>query len=153
MNIRPAKLQDSLAISVLMDQLGYGASRELIEEKLNAFDKSSADAVFVAEIDGVVLGEISCHITRMLHQKGNSGRITSLVIDQNQRGLGIGKQLVAQAEVFFKSCDCIKSEVTSSEHRTVAHAFYESCGYERVERRYIKTYNEYKETKHQNTSI
>jgi ribosomal protein S18 acetylase RimI-like enzyme len=77
----------------------------------------------------------------MFHQKGNSGRITSLVINQNQRGLGIGKQLVAQAEAFFKSCDCIKSEVTSSDYRKAAHAFYESCGYERDVRRFIKKYD------------
>jgi ribosomal protein S18 acetylase RimI-like enzyme len=143
MKIRPAKTQDSEMISELMDQLGYGASSELIEEKLTAFQSSASDAVFVADLDGVVVGEISCHITSMFHQKGNSGRITSLVIDQNQRGLGIGKQLVTQAEIFFKSCDCIKSEVTSSEHRTVAHAFYESCGYEHVKRRYIKTYDQH----------
>ena len=141
MEIRPARFEDASTISILMDQLGYGASRELIEKKLRAFDQSSIDAVYVADINGVVVGEISCHITSMFHQEGNSGRITSLVIDQTQRGLSIGKQLVAQAEAFFKSCDCVKSEVTSSEHRTVAHAFYESCGYERVERRYIKSYD------------
>lgn len=40
----------------------------------------------------------------------------------------------------IKSKDFIKSEVTSGDHRKEAHAFYESCGYARDERRFIKIY-------------
>ncbi|RVU86000.1 GNAT family N-acetyltransferase [Leucothrix sargassi] len=141
MNIRKAERKDALSISQLMDQLGYGASTELIESKLHEFSKNSHDEVFVAQKNDVVVGCISCHITSLFHQKGSSGRITSLVIDQNFRGGGIGKLLVQEAENFFHAKGCIKSEVTSGDHRTEAHSFYESCGYKKDERRFIKIYS------------
>ena len=140
MNIRDAKPEDAKQISALMKELGYEASPDLIKAKLLEFDKTSSDEVFVAEADGAVVGSISCHVTRLFHQSGNSGRITSLVINKEKRGLGTGKALVRQAETYFKSKDCIKSEVTSGDHRKEAHAFYESCGYARDERRFIKIY-------------
>jgi N-acetylglutamate synthase-like GNAT family acetyltransferase len=140
MNIRPAKIQDSKKISSLMDQLGYGASGQLIEKKLTEFAKTPIDTVFVAEVEGLVVGVISCHITSLFHQAGSSGRITSMVIEQKHRGQGVGKCLVSEAEAFFQSSGCVKSEVTSGDHRPEAHAFYESCGYKLDERRFIKLY-------------
>ncbi len=94
MNIRRAKIEDSKEISELMGQLGYKTSCELIISKLSEFIQTSIDVVFVAEINDAIVGIISCHITSLFHQKGNSGRITSLVINNNYRGLGIGKSLV-----------------------------------------------------------
>ena len=141
MNIHRAKVEDSSEISELMDQLGYETSRELIESKLMKFDQTSIDVAFVAEIEDSIVGVISCHITSLFHQKGSSGRITSLVVKKDYRSLGVGKSLVQEAEVFFHSHDCVKSEVTSGDHRSEARIFYESCGYKQDERRFIKIYS------------
>jgi len=124
-----------------MDQLGYDVTSELIENKLTEFSETTTDTVFVAEDEGLVLGVISCHVTRLFHQEGSSGRITSLVIDQKHQGLGVGKFLVSEAEMFFRSVGCVKSEVTSGDHRPEAHKFYESCGYRQDERRFLKLYS------------
>ena len=126
-----------------MDQLGYEATSQLIEKKLTEFAETPIDSVLVAEVEGLVVGVISCHITSLFHQEGSSGRITSLVIDQKHRGQGVGKCLVSEAEAFFHSLGCVKSEVTSGDHRPEAHAFYESCGYKLDERRFIKLYWSY----------
>ncbi len=141
MNIRRANCQDAQKIAELMKQLGYEASRDLIERKLTAFGKTPIDTVFVAESEGTIIGVISCHITSLFHQEGSSGRITSLVIDKENRGLGVGMSLVQQAEEFFHASGCIKSEITSGDHRPEAHSFYESCGYKLDERRFIKQYS------------
>ena len=138
MKIRQAIQSDSDSISELMVQLGYEVSPDLILENIKVIAKSKTDAVFIAEGDGKVIGVISCHLTKLFHQTGYAGRITSLIVDRNSRGQKVGKQLVAKAETFFFANHCLKSEVTSGDHRSVAHEFYRSCGYNEDERRFVK---------------
>ncbi len=140
MEIRIAEISDAPEISSLMAQLGYSASSSLIEQKLKQFTDSGIDEVFVAVQNEQLIGAISCHITSLFHQAGRAGRITSLIIDENSRGSGVGRLLVEEAEKFFRKTGCIKAEVTSGDHRLKAHAFYESCGYIEDERRFLKQY-------------
>ncbi len=141
MIVRSATIEDAADIAGLMSQLGYTADISLIEDKLREFSGSGTDIVFVAELENEVAGCISCHITSLFHQKGNSGRITSLVIDRGKRRMGIGRALVAEAEEFFRAKGCIKSEVTSGSHRLETHKFYESLGFQKDEPRFIKKYS------------
>ncbi|MBW2181427.1 MAG: GNAT family N-acetyltransferase [Deltaproteobacteria bacterium] len=141
MIIRSAKLSDSERVSELMLELGYDASESLIKDKLIEILKSDIDEVYVSEIDSVVLGFISCHLTQLFHKKGRAGRITSLVVSNTVRGLGVGKKLVEKADEYFQINDCSKAEVTSGDHRPEAHQFYEAQGYKLDERRFIKYYN------------
>ena len=141
MIVRSATIEDAGDIAALMRQLGYSADPPLIEAKLREFSKNDTDSVFVAELEHEVVGCISCHITSLFHHKGSSGRITSLVIDKNSRRTGIGRALVAQAEELFKAKGCIKSEVTSGSYRLEAHKFYESCGFQEDEPRFVKKYS------------
>jgi GNAT superfamily N-acetyltransferase len=62
-------------------------------------------------------------------------------VDRNSQGQNIGKQLVAKGEEFFIANHCLKSEVTSGDHRGDAHEFYKSCGYKEDERRFIKEFS------------
>lgn len=140
-SVRTANISDSEAISELMSQLGYASSPELIERKLKEFEVRDYDQVFVALQGEEVVGVISCHITTLFHQDGASGRITSLVVQSNLNGSGIGKQLVLEAENYFRKMSCIKSEVTSGNTRTAAHEFYLSCGYTKDEQRFLKAYS------------
>ena len=140
MKTRQAKPNDAIAIKSLMDQLGYGATSSLVERKIAEYDSVPEYTAFVVERDDLVIGVISCHVINLFHQEGSIGRITSLVVDQNHRGLGVGKLLVSKADSYFKSAGCVKSEVTSGDHRTEAHAFYKSCGYAQDERRFLKIY-------------
>ena len=141
MEIREARLDDASEIVPLMNQLGYEVTRKFIQKKLTDFSKTPIDTVLVAVQQGLIIGVISCHLTSLFHQAGLSGRITSLVIDKNYRGLGTGRALVQAAEELFISSGCIKSEVTSGDHRPDAHEFYQSCGYKLDERRFLKIYN------------
>lgn len=141
MNVRLADPRDAQEVATLMTQLGYEITSSMIEKKFTEFSNAPIDEVFVAEMEGRIVGVISCHITSLFHQEGSSGRITSLVIDLRHQGSGVGRSLVREAESFFLSSGCVKSEVTSSEHRPEAHAFYESCGYKQDEHRFIKLYS------------
>ncbi|MEP5765851.1 MAG: GNAT family N-acetyltransferase [Halieaceae bacterium] len=130
-----------MGISLLMAQLGYGADPELVRLKLEDFATDTLDEVFVAVSGDEIRGVVSCYITSLFHQSGSLGRITSFVVDENYRGSGVGRSLVDAAESFFRQAGCVRSEVTSGDHRPDAHAFYESCGYEEDERRFVKTYH------------
>ncbi|MEM9484224.1 MAG: GNAT family N-acetyltransferase [Cyanobacteria bacterium P01_F01_bin.116] len=141
MEIREADLDDVSEIVPLINQLGYEVTSELIQTKLTNFSTTPIDAVLVAVHQGLIIGVISCHLTSLFHQAGLSGRITSLVIDKNHQGLGAGRALVQAAEEFFINSGCIKSEVTSGDHRLEAHEFYQSCGYKLDERRLLKMYS------------
>ena len=141
MNIESAKFECAKEISNLMIELGYETTRELIENKLQFVAKSDFDKVFVAAINNQIVGVISCHLTTLFHVSGMCGRITSLVVSGNARGLGVGKALVKEADRYFTENSCIKAEVTSGEHRNEAHQFYISQGYAEDQRRFIKLYN------------
>ena len=140
MKLRNAKPNDAIVIANLMDQLGYGASSSQVERKIAEYSVAPEYAVFVVERDNLVIGVISCHVISLFHQEGSIGRITSLVVDQSHRGLGVGKLLASEADKYFKFAGCVKAEVTSGDHRIDAHAFYESCGYAQNERRFLKLY-------------
>lgn len=141
MIVRSATIEDAADIAALMGQLGYSADISLIEEKLREFSGNATDTVFVAELESEVVGCISCHTMSLFHQKGSSGRITSLVISLRKRRKGIGRALAAKADEFFKAKGCIKAEVTSGSHRLEAHKFYESLGFQEDEPRFIKKYS------------
>jgi len=141
MNIECAKYEYAEEISNLMIELGYETTRELTEIKLQFISNSELDEVFVAIEDNRIVGVISCHLTTLFHVLGMCGRITSLVVNKNVRGSGIGQALVEKADCYFKENNCIKAEVTSGEHRNGAHQFYVNQGYVEDQRRFIKLYN------------
>jgi len=141
MNIESAKYEHAEKISNLMLELGYATTRELIEIKLQFVSNSDLDEVFVAAENNEIVGVISCHLTTLFHVAGMCGRITSLVVDKNVRGSGIGQALVEKADCYFIENNCVKAEVTSGDHRKGAHQFYINQGYAEDQRRFIKTYN------------
>lgn len=139
--IREATAQDAPYIVGLMEQLGYGATIDLIQAKLALLQESAQDIVLVATVNGIVSGVISLHITELFHAAGRIGRITSLVVDSGHREGGVGAALVSKADDYFLSKGCVRAEVTSGDHRPIAHAFYQAQGYVSDERRFIKRYN------------
>ena len=117
MIIRSAKVSDSERISELMKELGYTVSDALIKDKLSEISSSDIDEVYVCDIDDVVVGCMSLHLTQLFHQMGRAGRITSLVVSNSERGSGVGKKLIEKADEYFQINGCSKAEVTSGDQR------------------------------------
>ncbi len=65
-------------------------------------------------------------------------RITALVVDEAQRGRGVGRALVGAAEEAARKAGCSRIEATSALHRTEAHRFYERLDYARSSAHFLK---------------
>lgn len=129
--IRQAQPDDDTALAGLLHQLGYELTPAQVREKLQALGVSPADRILVAVLHGEVVGGISLHALPLFHMAGQLGRITSMVVDGQHRGSGIGGALIAAARHWFESAGCVKLEVTSGDQRIDAHRFYERHGFRR----------------------
>jgi len=131
MHLRPARSADAEAINELLDQLGYPQDGlAATAARIQFWVDDPASAAYVAEVDGELLGVIAVHVCPFFERDGSQGRITALVVSDRVRRGGVGSRLVEAAESFAASRGCVRMEVTSSDRRVDAHAFYERLGYE-----------------------
>lgn len=135
--LRPAKLEDAEAISRLLDELEHPAPPEVLRARLQAL-AAAGERVLVAEIEGVVRGLATVHVTPVLHRPAPVGRITALVVSSEMRRQGVGRALVGAAEAIAREAGARLIEVTSNRRRTQAHRFYEGLGYELTSHRFGK---------------
>ncbi|MGH7633904.1 MAG: GNAT family N-acetyltransferase [Gemmatimonadaceae bacterium] len=69
---------------------------------------------------------------------GPIGRLTAVIVDEEARGKGVGRTLVAAAEAALRERGCAMIEITSNKKRIDAHAFYERLGYTATSFRFAK---------------
>ncbi len=129
MTIRPIEENDNAQVAELMAELGYPVSADLTARKIQEITLDAAGCAYVAEEENRVIGVISFHAIPLLHAEGKLGRITALVVNPTYQRTGIGAKLVQAVEEYARNIGCVKMEVTSSEHRQGAHAFYKKEGY------------------------
>ena len=139
--IRDAAAADVGAIARLLTQLGYPSDADAVEARLDRL-RIVGDRVFVAEVAGEVVGLAHLQVTPAIERDRPAGKLGALVVDEAQRGRGIGRALVeaAAAEARLRGCELLF--LTTSERREDAHTFYESVGLEQTGRRYGRTLSE-----------
>jgi len=129
--IRPARCADAPAVTAMLVELGYPDNSVAgVHRRLVRWSRTADGAVFVADIAGVVAGVVAVAAIPLLEREGSLGRLVALVVDESRRGEGIGRGLVTAAETAALGMGCVSMEVTSSRHRTDAHAFYRQLGYQ-----------------------
>lgn len=130
MQIRSARCADADAINELLVQLGYPQDgRAATVARLQNWIDDPACAAYVADAEGDLRGVIAVHVCPFFEREGAWGRITALVVSDRARGRGVGSLLVAAAESFATGHGCVRMEVTSGDHRSAAHLFYQRRGY------------------------
>jgi GNAT superfamily N-acetyltransferase len=139
--VRRADLDDIARITVLLDQLGYPTDTERVRARMDTWLADPRSALFVAEVDGLVVGVAALHAMPLLERDGNQGRLVALVVDDSCRGQGVGRMLMTEVEQEARRLGCGRMEVTSSRARDAAHGFYPGVGYEDISdkaARYVK---------------
>jgi GNAT superfamily N-acetyltransferase len=108
--IRKAVVEDGQAMAHLLKALGYPNTRLFCEGKIAA----------------------------LFPRPGLLGRIMALVIAEEARGCGVGRQLMASLETKARGAGCVMMEVTSDMQRHWAHTFYQKMGHQEEPRRFVK---------------
>ncbi|HUK31362.1 MAG TPA: GNAT family N-acetyltransferase [Candidatus Acidoferrum sp.] len=129
-SIRGPRMEDAAALARLATQLGYPSTPEQVVPRLEAILRDPMAVLFVVErASGEVTGFI-----HLMHQHlieyDQRVEVAGLVVDEECRGMGIGRALMARAEEWAVERGCRHINVRSKISRAAAHAFYEGLGYE-----------------------
>ena len=135
--LRPATAGDADAIAALFTDEGYPSGPSDIVERLASFESELA-RVIVADNDGQVLGFIAVHALPRFEHTDRILRIMALVVDAGERGRGIGRLLMEEAERFGRALDAAFAEVTAGHHRPEARHLYEELGYDGTVAAYLR---------------
>ena len=98
-----------------------------------AFDEISADPnhrLIIAEKDGEVIGTLQISLLPGLPRFGmKRGILENVHIRADQRGTGLGTQMVQWAIERCREANCGMVQLTSNKVRTDAHRFYRKLGF------------------------
>lgn len=136
LSIRSARPADAEAIAALVAGLGFESTPDDIVGRLSAL-KMGREPPLVAE-QGEVIAVLAWHVTPVLHRPKPVGRITMMVVADNERRRGVGRALVDSACEKLRSKGCGLIEVTSNVDLSGAHGFYRRLGFERTSYRFAK---------------
>jgi GNAT superfamily N-acetyltransferase len=138
MTIRDATRGDANAIARLLDQLGYATDADAVSRRLTRLEASESDRLFVAELDGQVVGLAGIHVSPSVEYDEDAAKISALVVDEAHRRRGIAAALVRRVEEEARARGCCVLFLTTAERRKDAHAFYRRAGLEETGRRFAK---------------
>ena len=127
--LRPATPGDAERIAALFTDEGYPSGPSDIVERLARFD-SEYSRVIVADDGGQVVGFVAVHALPRFEHSDRIVRIMALVVDPGERGRGIGRLLMEEAERLGREVDAAFAEVTAGHPRPDAHRLYEELGYD-----------------------
>jgi GNAT superfamily N-acetyltransferase len=87
---------------------------------------SERGSVIVFELDGDVLGVVTCSYVTAIRYGGNYARMEELIVDDRARGTGAGRMLVNAAIAEARRRGCGLMTLYAREH---TRAFYEKAGF------------------------
>ena len=137
-DLRSAMIADADDVARLLTELGYPCEIDEAAERIDAIAANDRQALVLARRDGAVCGLIALDFMYYLPLGTITCRVTALVVTPTAQGLGIGRQLLKEAERRARSGGAARIELTSGSQRTEAHAFYRACGYKDSSVRFVK---------------
>ncbi|MGW1063809.1 N-acetyltransferase family protein [Streptomyces aureus] len=137
LEIRAADADDVPAIVAMLADDPLGAERESpdnLTPYLDALERLRRDPnqhLVVAVRDGRVVGTLQLTVIPGLSRKGATRSVIEAVrIHADERGSGLGTELIEWAVAESRRQDCRLVQLTSDASRTDAHRFYERLGFE-----------------------
>ena len=136
LEIRPATKDDVSAIVAMLADDPLGAQRESPDDLtpyLAALERLASDPnqhLVVAVREGRVVGTLQLTVIPGLSRRGAVRSIIEGVrVHADERGSGLGTQLIEWAIDESRRQDCQLVQLTSDNTRTDAHRFYERLGF------------------------
>ena len=129
--IREMAADDAKAVNTLSNQLGYPLSIEQTLQNIYAVLESKDHTAFVAEYENKIVGWIGSSQAIMIEVMPHC-EINGLVIDQDHRGMGIGKLLIDKVKRWAMEKNNTKIGLHCNVKRTEAHLFYEHLGFTEI---------------------
>jgi len=126
--IREMTANDATAVNTLSKQLGYPLSIGQTLQNINMILQSKDHTAFVAEYENEIVGWIGAAQAIMIEVMPHC-EINGLVIDENHRGMGIGKLLINNVKQWAKEKGNDKIGLHCNVKRTEAHLFYQHLGF------------------------
>lgn len=84
-----------------------------------------------ATVQDKIIGFASLKIKNSLWEQGNLGYIDELVVDQEYRGKGIGRELLEHVVEMAREKGCGRIELDAAFYRKASHRFYEKNNFEK----------------------
>ena len=128
-NVRPMTDADAPAVALLSEQFGYEVTPAVIAARLDLLSRSPGHGFYAAVLEGAVAGWVHVYGVHLLESPAPFAEIGGLVVEKQARRRGIGRALMAQAEVWAREHGYAEVRLRSGLHRTDAHEFYQRIGY------------------------
>ena len=130
-SIREMNANDAIGVNALSKQLGYPLSIEQTLQNINEVLESKDHTAFVAEYENKIVGWIGASQAIMIEVMPHC-EINGLVIDQDHRGMGIGKLLIDKVKQWAREKNNSKIGLRCNVKRTEAHLFYQHLGFTEI---------------------
>ncbi|MGE0076765.1 MAG: GNAT family N-acetyltransferase [Bacteroidales bacterium] len=141
-NIRKATIDDLDSVYSLICDLENQELNIVAFDTIYRFNINSSETIYlVAEIDGRVVGFLSIHIQHILHHSNSTCELQELNVFNEYRSLGIGTQLMQEAERIAKELGLEEIELTTKVFRKRAQEFYTRLGFENTHLKFVKKFN------------
>lgn len=109
------------------------------EFKLFLDNLDNSHIIKVIELNNKIVASGTLLIeNKIIHKFGKVGHIEDIVVDENERGLGLGKKIIDHLTKLAKDAGCYKSILNCNESNI---KFYEKCGYNKKEVEMVKYFN------------
>ncbi|MCZ7417637.1 MULTISPECIES: GNAT family N-acetyltransferase [unclassified Streptomyces] len=136
LTIRPATAEDIADIVAMLADDELGAQRESPDDLTpyrTAFAAIAADPqqhLVVAERNGRTVGTLQLTVIPGLSRQGASRALIEAVrVHADERGSGLGSDLIRWAVQESRRLGCLLVQLTSDASRTDAHRFYDRLGF------------------------
>ena len=126
-DVRSAVPSDAADIAGLLGQVGEAVTARAVAVRLEGLSRDSA--VLVATGFAPAIGVVALHWSRGLASEAGIARIDVLVVNEEDRGRGIGRMLLKSASQLARMAGCDVLEVVAARHEGRGSSFLAATGF------------------------
>ncbi|HTX69258.1 MAG TPA: GNAT family N-acetyltransferase [Thermoleophilia bacterium] len=126
--VRLARMDDAPALAALAGVMGYEVTPDEARARLERQSPDPETAVFVAELDGRVVGYVQA-VERRILVVDPFVELGGLAVSPDARRGGVASRLLAAVEEWAAARDVRLVRVRSRRERSDAHEAYRACGF------------------------